>query len=275
MKRIQVPILFLLALVLLSACRNGATNGGDGVDSDSVPTDTGLSLLPPDTINNEKTDASFDDFLYNFMRNADFQLSRTKFPLEHIVDGKRSTIEKAAWHHKALHASEPIVTMLFTSRRAMASEKDTSLTSIQVERIDLTKSRFQQYSFQRIRRHWQLTQLAEGPLSANANADFYTFYARFAKSPRFQQQHIANPFEFRTYDSDSFEPIEGLLDPAQWADFKPSLPTGVITNINFAQHYADQRERVMVITATADGLSSTLCFSHQRKTWVLTRLENV
>ena len=112
-------------------------------------------------------------------------------------------------------------------------------------------------------------------IGRNANRDFFEFYKRFSTDPDFQMAHIVNPFEFRTYDSDNFQAIDGVLDVAQWPDFKPDMPSGRITNINYGQRYSNNGQRVLVITSPSAGMSCTLSFRKHRGVWALVRMESI
>ena len=68
-----------------------------------------------------------------------------------------------------------------------------------------------------------LMAVGETPLAANENGDFLAFYQRFATDSLYQRSHVADPVEFRTYDSETFEEISGVVDVDQWFAFRPDL----------------------------------------------------
>ena len=111
-------------------------------------------------------------------------------------------------------------------------------------------------------------------MADNVNSDFYRFYHRFSRSLQFQLAHIADPFAFKTYDSDNFQTIEGVLDAAQWPDYRPELPKGTITNINYGQAYGNARRRVLMICSQSGGMGCSLVFVRKGSTWMLESLEN-
>lgn len=235
--------------------------------ADTTNTDT---IAPPAAV-----DGLFDDFMYNYMHNAKFQRARTVFPLSRTIDGRIEDLKPAAWKHDWLYAHEDLYTMLFDDKAAMAREKDPHLDHTVVERIDFPRRRVRQYTFGKINGKWMLTAIDEHRLERNANADFYTFYHDFATNEDFRHRHIQNPFEYQTYDSDAFQKIEGLLDVAQWADFAPPLPDGVVMNINYGQRGSGTGQRILVVAGSSAGLSSTLYFRKKRGSWMLTRLESL
>lgn len=129
-----------------------------------------------------------------------------------------------------------------------------------MEWINLNKKTVKQYDFQREEGIWKLKALRYEAVRQNANADFLNFYQRFAVDSAFQRRHVSQTVSFKTYDSDNFETVEGVVDVDQWFAFKPDLPHGVIANVNYGQQYRDNRERVMVISGLSNSMHSVLTF---------------
>lgn len=153
-------------------------------------------------------------------------------------------------------------------------EKDTKLNRVVVEWINLNKKTVKQYDFQREEGIWKLKALRYEAVRQNANADFLNFYQRFAVDSAFQRRHVSQTVSFKTYDSDNFETVEGVVDVDQWFAFKPDLPHGVIANVNYGQQYRDNRERVMVISGLSNSMHSVLTFKKKNGSWILTKFEN-
>lgn len=246
-------------------------------DSDSAnvlppPADT----LPADTVPTPPpaADGLFDDFIYNFMRNRSFQLGRITFPLSYTIDGRDSIIRRRDWQFDRLYANRDVYTMIFDDRRSMKLEKDTSLHMATVEWIDLTQNRVKQYHFHKRQGRWLLTALSSQRFSDNDDHSFYAFYSRFATDETYQQAHVADPLLFRTYDYDNFQEIDGVLDPEQWPDFRPELPSHVITNVVYGGGTPHGNYRALVISSPSAGMSCTLEFRRTGGEWMLTSLEN-
>ena len=153
-------------------------------------------------------------------------------------------------------------------------EKDTALSRVTVDCIDFDRRRVEQYIFARVQRQWHLVEIDAHALGRHADSEFYTFYNRFATSTDFQMAHIADPFYFKTYDSDNFQTIEGVLDVNQWPDFRPDLPSGHVTSVNYGQSYGQSRRRVLMLCSPSGGMSCSLTFLRMGKTWMLEKLEN-
>lgn len=270
-------LLFLLAvLALLGACAGHKTSDPEqpgladtlGQATDSLPSDSPVANPP------KSVDGLFDDFIYSFMRSRRFQMERIKFPLDNFVDGVNHPIAEKSWRFDRLYLGQGLYTVIFDSEESTKAEKDEELTHVEVEWVYLAQKRVKQYKFDRVGGHWLLTSVNHHHLSKNVNSDFYEFYHRFSESLSYQKKHIKNPFAFTTYDYDNFQPVEGVLDVEQWPDYKPELPKGIITNVNYGQHYDDHHKRVLQLCSPSGGMGCSLVFERMGKSWYLTRLEN-
>lgn len=264
----------IAALLLLSACRGGKVSDPEAALPDSVVVEADEAAHDAEPTPPEAADGLFDDFIYSFMRSRNFQVERTDFPLPNRIDGKDLPIARKDWKFDPLYVKQDVYTLLFDNPRSVKAEKDTSLKHVVVEWVYLDKKRVKQYHFNKRQGRWRLTALETQDLGRHANSDFYEFYRRFSSQPDFQRAHIANPFRFKTYDSDNFQDIEGLLDVSQWPDYRPNLPEGVITNINYGQSYGDARQRVLMICSPSGGMGCSMTFVRKGDTWMLQYLEN-
>ena len=79
-------------------------------------------------------------------------------------------------------------TLLFNDDEQMSHMKDTAVSEAVVERIQLRKSLVTSFHFLRVRGAWMLAEVLVDSLSANVNAEFLTFYRRFASDSLFQVQ---------------------------------------------------------------------------------------
>ena len=264
----------LMMLVFLVACNKTKTSEPEQkvvdsviVNKDSVATDS--VAAPP-----KAADGLFDDFIYSFMRNSRFQRERIKFPLAHIVDGVNTPIQAKDWKFDHLYKNQDVYTLIFDDQRSVKAEKDTTLHHVVVEWVYLNKRRVKQYVFDKAEGQWRLTSIDEHSMDKNINSDFYAFYRQFSVSLSYQEKHILNPFRFKTYDYDNFQNIEGLLDVNQWPDYRPHLPSGTITNINYGQSYGNANRRVLMICSQSGGMGCSLTFVRKGKKWMLEKLEN-
>lgn len=264
----------LLILLVVAGCKERTSDPKAialaSVDSTAADTAEADSIATPP----KAADGLFDDFIYPFMRNAGFQRSRVDFPLPNRVFGVDKPIARSAWHHDPLYVKKDVYTILFDSERGIRAEKDTSLRHVTVEWVNLRKDYVKQYLFNKVRGEWRLTGLDTHKMAENVNCDFYRFYARFATDEAFQARHIANPFTFKTHDFENFRTIEGVMDAVQWPDYRPDLPHGTITNVNYGQSYANARRRVLMICSPSAGMGCSLTFVRKGNTWMLEKLVN-
>lgn len=275
-------ILAIFLLVLVMACggykENSPIQEESPTDSltvevaDSTAADTDAEEeeeTPPRAV-----DELFDDFIYAFMEKQHFQKARIKFPLQYIIEGKDSLIQKKNWTFSRLYADLDIYTMIFYNANEAGIEKDTSVNQVIVDCIDLTNEKVKQYTFKRNNAHWQLALLKEHNIDMSVDNNFYRFYKEFVTDSLFQRDHIAESIEFETYDEDMGEDIEGTLDIEQWYEFKPSLPSDMITNITYGKKPADSSERVLVLSSLSGGMNCKLYFLREAEHWKLVRFEN-
>lgn len=279
MKEMKAFVVSLVILLLLAGCGKKknptatveAPTAGRTADTTSA-SDTAMLTKPAPPAS---VDRLFDDFIYSFMRDPAFQSERIVFPLANYVDGANSPIDKQQWKFDPLYSRNDIYTMIFDSERSVAREKDPKLQHVEVEWVYLKRGRVKQYVFDKKDGRWMLVQLNSQDIRRNSNSDFYTFFHRFATDTSYQMEHIENPFTFKTFDSDSFQEIEGLLDVAQWPDYCPTLPQDVMTNINYSQDYRGKSTRVLVLTSPSAGMSCTLIFKKKSARWMLVGFENI
>ena len=244
----------------------------DTVKSDSVATDS--TSTAAETPIPKKADEYFDDFAFAFMKKPRFQRSRIVFPLEHIVDGKRSEIQKSAWKYDRMYSARETYTLIFDSPKGAGMAKDTSVTRVVVEELDLSRQRIKSYLFLRENSEWRLTRLSEEKMERSANSDFYAFYQRFSTDPAYQREHISSQLAFSTFDEDNFKRMEGFISASQWPDFAPELPKNKLTNVLYGQTFNNSNLRLLSISSLSSGLTSTLTFRRRNGKWKLTRLDN-
>lgn len=264
----------VLTLMLLLSCKGNkvADPITEGIDTIATQVDSSAVDSMPDPP--KAADGLFDDFIYSFMRNKRFQLARTQFPLPYVVDGVNRPIERAAWRFDPLYVKQDVYTLVFDNARGIKAEKDTTLRHVIFEWVYLKDKRVKQYVFDKLDGQWRLTGIQIHAMAQNVNSDFFAFYSRFSTDNAFQRSHIMNPFQFKTYDYENFQNIEGVLDVNQWPDYRPHLPSGTITNINYGQSYGNSHRRVLMICSQSGGMGCSLTFVRKRGTWLLERLEN-
>ena len=238
----------------------------DSVVADSMPV---VEELPPRT-----ADELFDDFIYAFMNGKRFQLSRISFPLKLKVDSIDSLLRRKHWEYTPLYANLDVYTMIFNHANEESIEKDTSVNNVFVDWIDLNTQRVKTFHFRRTQGFWKLSALEELAIDKASDHNFYTFYNAFVSDSLFQREHVSNNLKFLVYDEDSGEDIEGTLEVNQWYEFRPTLPTDVITNIIYGERPNDTDERILVLSSLSGGMNCKLHFKRVADAWMLIQFEN-
>lgn len=268
-------IFFIFLLTLFStACHNDKPLPSKESEKDTMY--SSIDTLQSDSIKSppKAADGLFDDFIYSFMHNPRFQLTRIDFPLTNIIDGVNKPIQRNNWKHDYLYSQLDTYTIIFDSEQSTKAQKDTSLNKVFVEWVYLNKQRVKRYCFEKKEGQWLLTRIEHSHLKENINSDFYNFYNHFSTDTNFQIEHIKSPFTFKTQDFDNFQTIEGLLDVEQWLDYQPKLPCGTITNINYGQSYGNAKKRLLMICSPSGGMGCSLTFERTKESWMLIKLEN-
>ena len=218
-------------------------------------------------------DELFDDFFFNFAANRKLQFQRIKFPLPVDNYGKLSEVTRGQWRMEHFFMKQDYYTLIFDNLRQMNLVKDTAVSHVVVEKINLSRSRVKQYVFNRDGGKWMLTSVSSKSIAANNNSSFLTFYRRFAVDSAFQVKSVNDPLKFTGPDpDDEFSTMSGILAPEQWPSFAPELPSGVIYNILYGQAYAESTRKIFVIRGIANGLETELTFERRNKHWKLMKL---
>ena len=221
----------------------------------------------------------FGDFLYNFATSENFQLRRIVFPLPYYMDNKKDSIEKEDWVHDPLFSQQEFYTMLYDDLNDAELEKDTALTSVRIEWIDLKANKMKRYYFERLYGWWKLEAIDDAtmPKEEDGQEDFYEFYERFANDSLFQAERVADPLPFVVPDpDDDFQIMETTIQKSQWFTFQPKLPTEHLTNVNYGQRLdGNSHTRVIDMRGFGNGFSNTLYFKCRNGKWKLTRFEDL
>ena len=277
-------------LIGLASCGNGKRNT-EVQTAQSLPQDTTVTVdtlcVAESTISTPgdesivpvAADESFADFLYNFALDENLQLRRILFPLPCQLDNRKDSIHEESWKHDPLFSQEEFYTMLFDTMDDTELGKDTSLTHVRIERIELKTRKTKRYHFERLEGLWTLKAIDETflPEERKGLKDFYTFYERFASDSLFQAEHTADPLPFVAPDpEDEFQILKTTLKKEQWFTFQPKLPMEYLTNINYGQRLKkNSRTRVIELRGFGNGFNNALFFRFRNGSWKLTRFEDL
>lgn len=280
MKKVVLFIVLAVAVGMMCFSSLGCSDKKPSAvaDSDSVQSvqesavDT-MDQIIAETPMPSAADELFDDFFFNFAANRKLQMKRITFPLP-LVTGKDTVfIAKSRWKMEHFFMHQDFYTLIFDNLKQMNVVKDTTVTNVVVERINLSRKSVKQYNFHRIRGEWMMTSVVNGSLKTSKNASFLSFYNRFVNDTAFQVRSINDPLEFRGPNpDDDFSDMEGILAPEQWLSFAPELPHKVIYNILYGQKYSESSQKIFVIRGIANGLETELTFRRKGGKWKLMKL---
>ena len=280
MKKVVIFIVFAICAVMMCFSSVGCSDKkpAAAADSDSVQAvgetavDT-MDQIIAETPMPSAADELFDDFFFNFAANRKLQMKRIVFPLP-VVTGKDTTfLAKRRWKMEHFFMHQDFYTLIFDNMKQMNVVKDTTISHVVVERINLPKRYVKQYVFDRIRGEWMMTSVVNSHLKSSKNASFLSFYQKFVNDTAFQVRSVNDPLEFRGPNpDDDFSDMEGILAPEQWLSFAPVLPHSVIYNILYGQKYTESNQKIFVIRGIANGLETELTFRRKGGKWKLMKL---
>ena len=143
-----------------SSCTGKSTSDAD---TDTIMTaDTGavadsVEEIIAETPMPKAADELFDDFFFNFAANRKLQIKRIEFPLPVVTGAKTTYLAKKNWKIDHFFMRQDFYTLIFDSRRQMDVVKDTSISHVVVERINLPRYSVKQYVFERKQGSWMMT----------------------------------------------------------------------------------------------------------------------
>ncbi len=269
---------FAVALLMFS-CTGKKGGQGEEMPADSVAdttvvteTDT-LELLITETPMPRAADAMFDDFIFNFVANKKLQKERIIFPLRKTENGKTELTEKDQWEMEHFFMKQGYYTLFFDNDKEMELMKDTAVSEVTVEKIQLKKNRVMDYLFQRIKGAWMLKEIRVTTLEQNPNASFLAFYQRFVSDSVFQIKSLNETVQFVGPDpDDDFNMMEGVITPESWEAFAPTLPTKVLYNIVYGKPIAEGNDKIFLLRGVANGLEMELRFKKVGGKWLLMKM---
>ncbi|KAA6334829.1 hypothetical protein EZS27_016893 [termite gut metagenome] len=275
MKRNRIGVFILLLIILCHYACKDKKQESDPYVPVVMSTETGklTENLPVAT----PIDELFDDFMYHFTSEEEFQRKRIVFPLPYNDLNSFSKIKKQDWQYDTLFNQGGYYTIFFDREEDMELTKDTSLTSVQVEWIYPEKQIVKKYCFERIKKVWCLNAINIFAMENRKAENFVDFFTHFSNDTLFQQKRIKRPLTFVTNDpDDDFSIIRTTLGQDQWSVFKPEFPTGDIININYGQQNSNHSvKKIVALKSIGNGFSNTLYFQWKEDKWELYKFEDI
>ena len=223
-------------------------------------------------------DESFSDFFFNFMTDDEYQSERILFPISYYESDSVMRVAKDDWVFDPIFSANESYTVLFDKAEDMELERDTSITSVQVDWIYLDSVSFKRYYFEKKAERWMLEAINKGKLKTKeSQEDFYTFFNQFAVDSVFQRERLNNPLLFVTTDpEDDFNILETILEDGQWFAFRPPMMQHRLTNIRYGQKESmNSNAKIVEFKGVGNGLSNVLYFRRIGGKWTLTKFEDL
>lgn len=245
----------------------------DTLSSDTVLADTLEELMADQSIP-VAADELFDDFIFNFAGNRKQQIRRILFPLTVVENGQKRSVSRNSWKTDHFFMEQGFYTLILDDRKQMALPKDTSISRVTVERINLDNSEVEQFHFDRTTGKWMLKSIEKSTVENNDNSSFLTFYHRFVTDTVFQMQSLN---DFVTFSGpnpdDDFEELVGEITPEQWPAFAPAdLPSGTIYNIIYGEKRVGSTQKIFMLRGISNGQEMEMTFKKSGSQWKLTKL---
>lgn len=225
-------------------------------------------------------DESFDDFVFAYAANNEFQAQRTRFPLPLYDDEDNSSrlLQREEWKPDSLFTHRSFYTLLFDIEEEMEMSNEADLVEAKVEWIYLDDRSTKVYNFKRTDDIWMLESISRGHLEDYKNEEFVIFYKRFATDSIFQISRLTEPIEYITTDpDDDFMILETEIDPNSWSNLKPVLPQNKLLNINYGQsNNPDSSTKILAVKGIGYGFSNVFFFRLNKKgCWELYKFEDI
>lgn len=277
-------ILFLLACgLLVISCKEKAASDSASifealtVDSLMLQNDSIVELqgLTEEDI---PEDELFDDFIYNFSTDKALQRKRVRFPLEVKNNADVDSLSLKNWKHDWLFYQDNFYTLIFDKEEDMELIGDLAIDTAGIEWINIIDRQIKRYSFKRENGTWFLESIVERPIESADNDGFFSFFHRFVTDSAYQAKMVRRPLKFVTIDpDDDFSVLETTLDINQWFAFRPELPVGTMTNIDYGQrNKTGSATKIVAMKGVDNGFSNMFYF--RRKSgddWELYKFEDI
>ena len=284
-KRILIcTILFCICCAIVSSCTNFNSDKTETPVVDTIPVlnDKVKNIL----ISNEEAikdiylnrggDELFDDFLFCYIHDKNFQLQRTSFPVVMTeLDGKVDSVRKEDWEGYFEFMEGEYTTNLYNNEQERTANEETLCLQASVERIDLNAQTITMFEFAKDGGKWTLKTIEDQTFKQSDLADFLKFYSRFSQDTTFQYQSLSKSIRISMHDpDDEDQTLEGFVTKDQLSTLNSGFPEGIISNIRCGQKFAGTRKILMEKVCLGNGMIESFHFQRKGKMWELVAYEN-
>lgn len=269
MERWSSILLGILLIVMTLACNGGAQGLSDmNSDTDSLYADSIYALAANDSLElfeeevlPESADELFNDFFFNYVSDERFRKGRTARGQE--TDSCAGVKELCVGDFYAV---------IYEREDELVLQKDTSLSEVVVERINLDGGVLESFNFKRFDGSWIMQGVDIANIQDTPNADFLSFYATFSSDSLARLDFINEPLRFvmSSEDDDGDDEIVDLT-AAEWFEVSSDLPlpSREIININYGQTCISNNTKLLLVEGISNGLFMKYRFVKNGVKWML------
>lgn len=270
-------ILLAVLLLCISACNNNGAERNETVSNDSVFVDSACSELDTlqlfdEEVLPESADELFNDFFYNFASDVKFQSQRKAYYMNNHVGDSVLRVRSDQLDGYTHSLASDCYSIIYEREEDLAFLKDTTLTEVVVERIDLDGEHIEHYNFNRIEGKWMLTGIGKNDIGFNPNSDFLDFYKSFSSDSTYRRNSINEPLKFvLTGNDDDVEDDMQELTSDEWMAVSSDLPlpSNVMINIDYGQTIISKNSKFLLVEGISNGLFLTYRFMKIDGEWNL------
>lgn len=274
----------VVAVGVFMSCKDGkvaSVSDFDGdINEDTVETYAGDTLhlfdepsAPPVTV-----DVLFDDFLFGFIDDPQFQHQRIQFPLLCREEGEEEQhISLNEWKEFNRFGTQDFYSVIYEREQDIELQKDTTLQNVDIEWISLQEDQVERFDFNRINGKWLLTEILKERRENTPNSDFINFYIQFVSDSTFQRQALADPIKLLlTPEEDEEGDVhEENLSADEWFSMKSELPLpdDELVNIDYGQTSGSKNRKTLMMCGLSNGLQMKFRFNKDSEGWKLIEIE--
>ena len=229
-----------------------------------------------DIYSNRGGDELFDDFLFCYINDNNFQLQRTMFPVVTTeLGGKVDSVHKEEWDGYFDFMEGEYTTNLYNDEQERNTNDDPECLQASVERINLHTKITTIFKFTKVNGKWSLGSIENQRFEQSDLADFLKFYSFFSQDSAFQYRSLAKSIRVSMHDpDDEDQTMEGFVTKDQLSILNSGFPEGVISNIRYGQQFAGTKKILMEKVCLGNGMIESFHFQRKGKMWELVAYEN-
>lgn len=217
----------------------------------------------------ESADELFSDFFYNYASDEDFRKIRTR------RNGGYESGDSAVSEIRDL-AVRDFYSVIYEREEEMTFQKDTSLSEVVVERINLGTGVVESFSFCRFDGKWLMRNVSVESIEDTPNSGFLSFYMAYSSDSVERMKCVADPLKLVLSTDDDDEADEEMeLSLDEWGELSGDMPfpAGEIININYGQTCISNNYKILLVEGFSNGLYLKYKFMRKQGAWMLVEVE--